>query len=214
MSKVEALRSDYISASLDLYRDLRDAASEAAFFEVYGNMMSLQMADEREEIRRKGKFDPRSIAAVREVLDTIEEGSAIEGLARIAMLISKAGSGQRRLSQMQKTREILSPEGRSRICPKTSGAGCCRRRRSSWSSSPSARSARCRSSCARAADRRRAHALLEWTEAQPGWRSASGSWSPSCARCCRWRAVRMRWRRCRTAKRRRAAADGAGRTRP
>ena len=108
--KGESLFSEYRSASLDLYRDLRDAASEAAFFEVYGNMMSLQMADEREEIRRKGKFDPRSIAAVREVLDTIEEGSAIEGLARIAMLINKAGSGLRRLSQMQRTREALTPE--------------------------------------------------------------------------------------------------------
>ena len=57
----ETLVSGVRSASLDLYRDLRDAASEAAFFEIYGNMMSLQMADEREEIRRKGKFDPRSI---------------------------------------------------------------------------------------------------------------------------------------------------------
>jgi pimeloyl-ACP methyl ester carboxylesterase len=109
--KTEQLMSEYVSASLDLYRELRDAASEAAFFEVYGNMMSLQMADEREEIRRKGKFDPRSLPAVREVLDTIEEGSAIEGLARVAMLITKAGSGNRRLSQMQRTREILSPEG-------------------------------------------------------------------------------------------------------
>ena len=70
---------------------LRDAASEAAFFEVYGNMLSLHMADEREEIRRSRKFDPRSLPAVREVLDTIDEGSAIEGLARIAMLITKAG---------------------------------------------------------------------------------------------------------------------------
>jgi hypothetical protein len=111
MVKLEKLASEYVSASLNQYRDLRDAASEAAFFEVYGNMLSLHMADEREEIRRKGKFDPRSLPAVREVLDTIEEGSAIEGLARIAMLISKAGPGQRRLSQMQRTREILSPEG-------------------------------------------------------------------------------------------------------
>ena len=111
MVKLEKLASEYVSASLNRYRDLRDAASEAAFFEVYGNMLSLHMADEREEIRRKGKFDPRSLPAVREVLDTIEEGSAIEGLARIAMLISKAGPGQRRLSQMQRTREILSPEG-------------------------------------------------------------------------------------------------------
>jgi pimeloyl-ACP methyl ester carboxylesterase len=108
--KVEQFGSELISATLDLYRELRDAAAEAAFFEVYGNMLSLHMADEREEIRRKGKFDPRSLPAVREVLDTIEEGSAVEGLARIAMLIIKAGPGQRRLSQMQRTREILSPE--------------------------------------------------------------------------------------------------------
>jgi hypothetical protein len=48
---------------------------------------------------------------VREVLDTLEEGSATEGLARIAMLVSKAGSGHRRLSQLQRTRDFLSPEG-------------------------------------------------------------------------------------------------------
>jgi pimeloyl-ACP methyl ester carboxylesterase len=109
-AKFEAFMSACMVARLDLYRDSRDALSEAAFFEVYGNMMSLQMADERAEIRRKGKFDPRSIPAVREVLDTIEEGSAVEGLARIAMLINKAGSGLRRLSQMQRTREALTPE--------------------------------------------------------------------------------------------------------
>ena len=81
-------------ASLDLYRDLRDAASEAAFFQVYGNMMSLQMADEQRGDPPQGASSiPARIAAVREVLDTIEEGSAIEGLARIAMLIAKAGSG-------------------------------------------------------------------------------------------------------------------------
>ena len=109
--KLEKLASEIVSATLDRYRELRDAASEAAFFQVYGNMLSLHMADEREEIRRNRKFDPRSLPAVREVLDTIDEGSAVEGLARIAMLITKAGPGKRRLSQMQSTREILSPEG-------------------------------------------------------------------------------------------------------
>jgi hypothetical protein len=110
--KLEKLGAELAGASLDLYRDLRDAASEAAFFEVYGNLMSLQMADERAEIRRKTRFDPRSVPAVREVLDTIDEGGAVEGLARIAMLIGKAGRGTHRLSQMQKTRELLSPEGK------------------------------------------------------------------------------------------------------
>jgi pimeloyl-ACP methyl ester carboxylesterase len=166
--RIETLGSEYVSACLDLYRDLRDAASEAAFFEVYGNMLSLQMADEREEIRRKGKFDPRSIPAVREVLDTIEEGSAVEGLARIAMLISKAGSGHRRLSQMQKTRELLSPEGeiahlsddeRRRLLQEETIVVEFEPERAKRSLPKLLRTA---------ADRRRAHALLAWTEAQPG----------------------------------------------
>jgi pimeloyl-ACP methyl ester carboxylesterase len=165
--RLETLASEYVSAYLDLYRDLRDAASEAAFFEIYGNMMSLQMADEREEIRRKGKFDPRSIAAVREVLDTIEEGSAVEGLARIAMLIGKAGSGQRRLSQMQKAREILSPhDGIAHLSEDER-----RRRLQEETIVVEFEPERAKRSLPKllrtSADRRRAHALLEWIESQP-----------------------------------------------
>jgi hypothetical protein len=100
-----------MSANLDLYRDLRDASFEAAFYEVYGNLFSLEMADERADYRRKQKFDPRGLPAVRELLDTIERGNAVDGLVRIAMLIAKAGQGTHRLSQMQRTRDILSPEG-------------------------------------------------------------------------------------------------------
>jgi pimeloyl-ACP methyl ester carboxylesterase len=165
---LEKLASEHRIASLDLYRDLRDAASEAAFFEVYGNMMSLQMADEREAMRSKRKFDPRSIPAVREVLDTLEEGSAVEGLARIAMLISKAGRGHHRLSQMQKTRELLSPEGeiahlsedaRRRLLQEETIVVEFEPERAKRSLPRLLRSV---------ADRQRAHALLEWTEQQPG----------------------------------------------
>jgi poly(3-hydroxyalkanoate) synthetase len=163
----EGLLSALISARLDLYRDMRDASAEAAFFEVYGNLLSLQMADEREEIRRMRKFDPRSIPAVREVLDTLEKGSAVEGLARIAMLISKAGSGHRRLSQLQTTRAILSPEGeiahlsedqRRRLLQEETIVVEFEPERAKRSLPRLLRSA---------ADRRRAHALLDWTEAQP-----------------------------------------------
>ena len=166
--RAESLLSDLIGAHLDLYRDLRDAASEAAFFHVYGNLLSLQMADEREEMRRKGKFDPRTIPAVREVLDTMDEGSAVEGLARIAMLIGKAGSGHRRLSQMRTTREILSPDGqvahlsedeRRRLLQEETIVVEFEPERAKRSLPRLLRSA---------ADRRRAHALLDWTEAQPG----------------------------------------------
>ncbi|MEP7060792.1 MAG: DUF3141 domain-containing protein [Betaproteobacteria bacterium] len=109
--RYEQLASAMKSAMLDYWRDVRDASFEAAFYEIYGNLFSLEMADERAELKRKSKFDPRALPAVREVLETIEHGGAVEGLARIAMLITKSGRGTHRLSQMQRTRDILSPEG-------------------------------------------------------------------------------------------------------
>jgi len=107
---VERFMSEATSATLDLYRDLRDAASEAAFYQVYGNMLSLSMADERAHIRRQTRFDPRALPAVRQVLDTLEHGGRREGLARLAMLISRAGSGKLSLSYMQRVRDIVMKE--------------------------------------------------------------------------------------------------------
>lgn len=45
----EKLVSEGIIASFDLYRDLRDATSEALFLSVYGNLYAFQMADKREK---------------------------------------------------------------------------------------------------------------------------------------------------------------------
>jgi pimeloyl-ACP methyl ester carboxylesterase len=108
---VEHLYAEYVSAGLDLYRDLRDAASEAAFYEVYGNMWSLQMADQRADIRRQTRFDPRAVPAVRQVLDEVDKGGLPEAVVRAGMLIAKAGGGVRRLAQMEHTRELLAPTG-------------------------------------------------------------------------------------------------------
>ena len=109
--RVEHLIAEYVSAALDLYRDLRDAGSEAAFYEVYGNMWSLQMADQRADIRRQTRFDPRAVPAVRQVLDEIDHGGLPEAVIRAGMLIAKAGGGVRRLAQMEHTRELLAPTG-------------------------------------------------------------------------------------------------------
>ncbi len=105
----EKLASDLITASLDLYRDLRDAAREAAFYQIYGSLVSLQVADQRAEIRRDAKFDPRQVLAVRQVLETLEDGDLQEGLTRMALLLAKEGGGTRELSQMARAREILAP---------------------------------------------------------------------------------------------------------
>ena len=109
--KVEHLFAEYANAALDLYRDVRDAGSEAAFYEVYGNMLSLQMADQRADIRRQTRFDPRAVPAVRQVLDELDRGGLPEAVIRAGMLIAKAGSGVRRLAQMEHTRELLAPTG-------------------------------------------------------------------------------------------------------
>jgi pimeloyl-ACP methyl ester carboxylesterase len=109
--RAERLFSAYVSASLDLYRDLRDAAREAAFFEVYGNMLSLQMADQRAVIRKQTRFDPRALPAVRQVLDDIDQGGLPEAIIRAGILVAKAGGGKRRLAQMEHTRELLAPTG-------------------------------------------------------------------------------------------------------
>jgi hypothetical protein len=109
MLPVERFASEAIAAGLDLHRDLRDAAAEGAFFQVYGNMLSLNVADQQRAIRRATRFDPRSVPAVRQVLDSAEEAGAIEGFVRIGLLIAKAGSGKRKLSSMERVRELVAP---------------------------------------------------------------------------------------------------------
>jgi len=109
--RAEKLGSSAISASLDLYRGLRDAAFEAAFFQIYGNMMSLQMADQRAAIRSKTRFDPRALPAVRQVLDDIDRGGLAEAVVRSGLLVTKAGGGKRRLAQIESVRALLEPSG-------------------------------------------------------------------------------------------------------
>ncbi len=109
--RTEHLHSEYVSAGLDLYRDLRDATSEATFFEVYGNMLSLRMADQRAVIRKQTRFDARALPAVRQVLDEIDQGGLPEAVIRTGMLLVKAGGGKRRLAQMEHTRAMLEPTG-------------------------------------------------------------------------------------------------------
>jgi len=109
--RTEKLGSAYVSASLDLYRDLRDAMFEASFFQIYGNMMSLQMADQRAAIRRQTRFDPRALPAVRQVLDDLDRGGLPEAIVRAGLLVAKAGGGKRRLAQMESVRALLEPTG-------------------------------------------------------------------------------------------------------
>ncbi len=92
--KVQKLMSEAISASLDYYRESRDATSEAAFFQTYGNVFSLYLADKHEAGQRAAESaaEPRDLPFVKDALASIAEGGYPEALARVGALLAKRGA--------------------------------------------------------------------------------------------------------------------------
>ncbi len=90
---MEKAASAAISASLDYYRAMRDAASEAAFFLAYGNVFSLYIADKHAADAKTAEriAEPRELPFVREALESIAEGGYPEALARVACLLARKG---------------------------------------------------------------------------------------------------------------------------
>ncbi len=89
--KVEAAASEAISASLDFYRALRDAQSEAAFFQIYGNVFALYLADKHQAEAALAVADARELPFVQSALAAIEEGGYPEAVARVAYLLLRKG---------------------------------------------------------------------------------------------------------------------------
>ena len=89
--KVEAAMAELVSASLDHYRALRDAASEAKFFTTFGNMFSLYLADKHVADERAAATisEPRELPFVKEALASIKEGGYTEAFARVAYLLAR-----------------------------------------------------------------------------------------------------------------------------
>jgi hypothetical protein len=109
--------SDLISASLDYYRDLRDAVSEALFFQTYGNLFSLYLADkhEAEEAAKVAAGDPRELPFVKHALASIAQGGYGEALARVAYMLARKGeplpleSIELRKELLEDYRDLLPP---------------------------------------------------------------------------------------------------------
>jgi hypothetical protein len=89
---MELAMTEATSASLDYYRDMRDAVSEAAFFLTYGNLFSLYLADkpQAEEVGETAP-DARDLPFVKEALASVEEGGYAEALARMSALLDRSG---------------------------------------------------------------------------------------------------------------------------
>ena len=108
VSNTEKATSKLISASLEYCRALRDATSEAMFFQTYGNVFSLYVADKAEaQARAAPVLEVRELPYVAEALDSIDEGGYPEALARVAALLARSGEPLP-LSGLQLKQELMS----------------------------------------------------------------------------------------------------------
>ena len=197
-------RADNAMLPVRAVRERRECASAAststatcatprprrAFFQVYGNMLSLNVADQQRAIRRATRFDPalgsRGAAGARHARGG---HGAIEGFVRIALLIAKAGSGKRKLSRWSACASWSRPRACSTRCPRTSSARLMHEETIVVEFEPE-RAKRALPKLLRS-DRRppaRARAARRHRSAPSGSTSASARSSPSCGSCCRCRA--------------------------
>jgi len=108
--RTEKMMSALVSASLDYYRSMRDAMSEAAFFQTYGNMFSLYLADKHEAVARAATVtDAREIPYVKDALASIGEGGYDAAFARIAYLLARKGDLP--LSRVVMRQELMKDYG-------------------------------------------------------------------------------------------------------
>ncbi|HET9338353.1 MAG TPA: DUF3141 domain-containing protein [Casimicrobiaceae bacterium] len=109
LAKIEKAASSAFSASLDYYRAMRDASSEAAFFQTYGNVFSLYIADKHASEQQAAEriAEPRELPFVQDALASIAEGGYPEALARVACLLARKGEPLL-LSRLEARREIAA----------------------------------------------------------------------------------------------------------
>ncbi len=88
--KLEQIGSEWITASWNLYRDVRDAVSESTFFQIYGSMIALGASGDVKPGPPEAKTqDPRELPFVKEALAEIEKGGYPEALARVGALLGQ-----------------------------------------------------------------------------------------------------------------------------
>jgi len=94
---MERVGAQMIETQLNLYRDVRDAWFETAFHAVYGSPALKSLGEEalREAAQRREK-DLRALPEVRSALQSMSEGGAAEGTARMLCLLAKARGYVRR----------------------------------------------------------------------------------------------------------------------
>jgi len=113
----EKFMSECVSSALDFYREIRDALSEAMFFEIYGGLFETYFsAQEMVEKEPNGVANPRDLPFVKQALESMAEGGYPEAVARVFALLSLTGKPLP-LTQLHLKRELA--EKFAELLPKT-----------------------------------------------------------------------------------------------
>ncbi|HET6488591.1 MAG TPA: DUF3141 domain-containing protein [Syntrophales bacterium] len=88
--RLEEMGSEMITASWNFYRDMRDAASESEFFQIYGSMIALGASgDVKPGLQPLQQPDPRELPFVKTALAAIEKGGYAEAMVRIWSMVGQ-----------------------------------------------------------------------------------------------------------------------------
>jgi pimeloyl-ACP methyl ester carboxylesterase len=85
LRQAEHAGAEWLSASLDYYRALRDALTEAGFFSIYANIVTPALNDDDPPPAP----EPRERPEVRAALAAIADGGYVEALARVSFLLKR-----------------------------------------------------------------------------------------------------------------------------
>jgi hypothetical protein len=106
----ERAMADRVEASLDAYRDLRDAWTEAAFHMVYGGLAAMGVAEGTPEEAAADTADELADAPeVRAALSNVAVGGYAEAVIRMMILLARARGGVRR-TRLARSQAVLTGE--------------------------------------------------------------------------------------------------------
>jgi hypothetical protein len=92
LRRAEKVGAELVSASLDYFRAMRDASTEAGFFSVYANLFALYDQGQSSAARApRGGDGLRDSPLVESALASIAKGGYVEALARVAFLLMRKG---------------------------------------------------------------------------------------------------------------------------
>jgi hypothetical protein len=92
--RLEGVMAELVSASLDFYREMRDAVSEVLFYQTYGNLFSFCLAEQGTASAQDGRDAAEESEHLfgKQVLDSITEGGYPEAVARVFSLLARRGA--------------------------------------------------------------------------------------------------------------------------